>query len=319
MGSNGTMPSSQDPHANLPSNLYKTELCRSFEETGTCRYGSKCQFAHGYAELRPAPRHPKYKTEICKTFHSVGTCPYGTRCRFIHTSPSDNIDWITADVDNPLFDLHDKNAPEFDRSPNTIPSYQSAITRLPPVPRYQQPQAHMGYASQINNSEPLSVVRTEIPRLEPTPRVESRTLLLSVPNYPATAISRPATNSNATPASTATATASNISTMNISTATMNIAAAITAAAAVITPPLPKPTTANNPVAPATTTNNMSKPPSPPLPVATSSVATGNALPANGAPALSHKHRLPVFRELCHQSSVERLQQQVLDFVFEKEQ
>ncbi len=68
-------------------NLYKTELCRSFIETGACRYGSKCQFAHGRQELRPVLRHPKYKTEICKTFHTIGTCPYGTRCRFIHKKP----------------------------------------------------------------------------------------------------------------------------------------------------------------------------------------------------------------------------------------
>lgn len=66
-------------------NLYKTELCRSFEETGTCRYGMKCQFAHGRNELRPVNRHPKYKTEVCKTFHTIGTCPYGKRCRFIHS------------------------------------------------------------------------------------------------------------------------------------------------------------------------------------------------------------------------------------------
>eukprot|EP01103_Thecamoeba_quadrilineata_P004941 TRINITY_DN14806_c0_g1_i1.p1 TRINITY_DN14806_c0_g1~~TRINITY_DN14806_c0_g1_i1.p1 ORF type:complete len:366 (+),score=50.39 TRINITY_DN14806_c0_g1_i1:55-1152(+) len=68
-------------------NLYKTELCRSFEETGACRYGLKCQFAHGRPELRPVSRHPKYKTEVCKTFHTIGTCPYGKRCRFIHTEP----------------------------------------------------------------------------------------------------------------------------------------------------------------------------------------------------------------------------------------
>lgn len=46
--------------------LYKTELCRSWEEKGSCRYGSKCQFAHGEEELRKVPRHPKYKTEICR-------------------------------------------------------------------------------------------------------------------------------------------------------------------------------------------------------------------------------------------------------------
>ena len=36
--------------------LYKTELCRSFEETGQCRYVGKCQFAHGFQELRVIPR-----------------------------------------------------------------------------------------------------------------------------------------------------------------------------------------------------------------------------------------------------------------------
>lgn len=66
-------------------NRYKTELCKSFTETGVCRYGTKCQFAHGKEEIRPILRHPKYKTEICKTFHTTGTCPYGIRCRFIHT------------------------------------------------------------------------------------------------------------------------------------------------------------------------------------------------------------------------------------------
>jgi hypothetical protein len=39
--------------------LYKTELCRSWEEKGTCRYGAKCQFAHGEDELRKVTRHPK--------------------------------------------------------------------------------------------------------------------------------------------------------------------------------------------------------------------------------------------------------------------
>jgi len=65
-------------------NLFKTELCQSWIETGSCRYGSKCQFAHGKVELKPVIRHPKYKTEICKTFSTTGQCPYGKRCRFVH-------------------------------------------------------------------------------------------------------------------------------------------------------------------------------------------------------------------------------------------
>ena len=48
------------------SSRYKTELCRPFEENGTCKYGDKCQFAHGTSELRNLLRHPKYKTELCR-------------------------------------------------------------------------------------------------------------------------------------------------------------------------------------------------------------------------------------------------------------
>lgn len=82
-GRGGGLRVSASPQVSVHS-LYKTELCRSWEETGSCRYGSKCQFAHGKNELRPIARHPKYKTEICRTFATNGTCPYGTRCRFIH-------------------------------------------------------------------------------------------------------------------------------------------------------------------------------------------------------------------------------------------
>ncbi|CAG6004265.1 unnamed protein product [Menidia menidia] len=66
------------------SSRYKTELCRSFTENGLCKYGGKCQFAHGPEELRDLNRHPKYKTEPCRTFHTIGFCPYGIRCHFVH-------------------------------------------------------------------------------------------------------------------------------------------------------------------------------------------------------------------------------------------
>ncbi|XP_005110889.1 CCCH-type zinc finger protein moe-3 [Aplysia californica] len=71
-------------HRSVNSSRYKTELCRPFEESGSCKYGDKCQFAHGYHELRNLARHPKYKTELCRTFHTIGFCPYGPRCHFIH-------------------------------------------------------------------------------------------------------------------------------------------------------------------------------------------------------------------------------------------
>lgn len=82
--------SSQNNYIYGKRDLYKTELCRSWMESGTCRYANKCQFAHGPEELRPVTRHPKYKTEICKTFHTSGTCPYGKRCRFVHFSTNES-------------------------------------------------------------------------------------------------------------------------------------------------------------------------------------------------------------------------------------
>lgn len=76
--------------AAAPDDLYKTEMCHAYESTGACKYGFKCRFAHGEAELRPVARHPKYKTQHCKTFKEEGHCPYGARCKFIHDDSEDS-------------------------------------------------------------------------------------------------------------------------------------------------------------------------------------------------------------------------------------
>ena len=34
------------------SDMYKTRMCRNYMETGRCKYGRVCQFAHGMKELR---------------------------------------------------------------------------------------------------------------------------------------------------------------------------------------------------------------------------------------------------------------------------
>ena len=87
--SNGST-STSSAASKVNTSRYKTELCRPFSEHGTCKYGEKCQFAHGQAELRSVSRHPKYKTDLCRTYHSVGFCPYGPRCHFVH-----NLDEVT--------------------------------------------------------------------------------------------------------------------------------------------------------------------------------------------------------------------------------
>ncbi|KAG5518492.1 hypothetical protein PMAC_002888 [Pneumocystis sp. 'macacae'] len=80
--------SKKSSDSSIKTGLYKTELCKNWEESGECRYGLKCQFAHGRSELRSLLRHPKYKTSPCKTFMENGSCPYGQRCCFSHTKES---------------------------------------------------------------------------------------------------------------------------------------------------------------------------------------------------------------------------------------
>jgi hypothetical protein len=62
VGPGGMLGAQGGPSANNRKlGLYKTELCRSWEEKGTCRYGPKCQFAHGEEELKRVQRHPKVR------------------------------------------------------------------------------------------------------------------------------------------------------------------------------------------------------------------------------------------------------------------
>lgn len=65
---------------------YKTEMCKNWIEVGSCRYGKKCQFAHGDREQfsKYIPNNINYKSKVCKTFAEKGFCPYGTRCLFRH-------------------------------------------------------------------------------------------------------------------------------------------------------------------------------------------------------------------------------------------
>jgi tristetraprolin len=76
VGSNG--PSAN----NRKLGLYKTELCRSWEEKGSCRYGAKCQFAHGEDELRNVSRHPKVSVRICVSKKQTNSDSFSTRPRF---------------------------------------------------------------------------------------------------------------------------------------------------------------------------------------------------------------------------------------------
>ena len=64
---------------------YKTELCKTFSEKGSCPYGSKCRFAHGKEELFQKKINCKlYKQKECNSFFTNFYCNYGSRCHFKH-------------------------------------------------------------------------------------------------------------------------------------------------------------------------------------------------------------------------------------------
>ncbi|KAL6779975.1 hypothetical protein ACKKBG_A14530 [Auxenochlorella protothecoides x Auxenochlorella symbiontica] len=135
----GSSRSKKNGHVPGPASnpLYKTELCRSWEETGSCRYGFKCQFAHGRGELRTVQRHRKYKTEACRSFAATGHCPYGSRCRFIHkydgpptTVGAGTMSAAVATDAAAAAAAAEKGGPPARRSPPSSPNAPAALASL---------------------------------------------------------------------------------------------------------------------------------------------------------------------------------------------
>jgi len=65
---------------------YKTEMCKNWIENNECRYGKKCQFAHGKEELAAykSSTEDKRRTKNCRVFYKEKQCMYGSRCMFRH-------------------------------------------------------------------------------------------------------------------------------------------------------------------------------------------------------------------------------------------
>ncbi|CCK68179.1 putative mRNA-binding protein CTH1 KNAG_0A05120 [Huiozyma naganishii CBS 8797] len=77
-------PQQQQQQQQVNKQLYKTELCESFTTKGFCKYGNKCQFAHGLHELNFKTFTNNFRTKPCNNWQKLGYCPYGKRCRFKH-------------------------------------------------------------------------------------------------------------------------------------------------------------------------------------------------------------------------------------------
>ncbi len=135
------------------SSRYKTELCRPYEENGICKYGDKCQFAHGIHEIRSLNRHPKYKTELCRTFHTIGFCPYGPRCHFVHKA---------EELERPTSDARSESVSSLGSTPpSPTPSIENLQSPFVNIPTPTTPGLHgdvfvFGEESSTSISPPLS-------------------------------------------------------------------------------------------------------------------------------------------------------------------
>jgi hypothetical protein len=99
---------------------FKTEMCKNFQLKGTCRYGDKCSFAHGFHELKTKTHlSTHYKTKMCKQYHFYGFCYYGYRCQYIHKEKQ-----FSDDLDEKLTRIHSLSATLFAEEE----TYQEALT-----------------------------------------------------------------------------------------------------------------------------------------------------------------------------------------------
>ncbi|KAK7363171.1 hypothetical protein VNO77_05302 [Canavalia gladiata] len=164
-GKNGRSSSSSGRGSSSSSttskSVFKTEICRAWEESGNCRYNSKCQFAHGKEELHPSRLSMKNKSGTCKSSIRAGSSMHGSSSRIIHlqcaaaesdhgvttsqpTSPRPHHDLANSNIFNDWSPLDDgievvlpncsDKAPsreEVDAYISCIPSGPTAKRRLP--------------------------------------------------------------------------------------------------------------------------------------------------------------------------------------------
>ena len=103
----------------IKNQLFKTKLCKAFEESGTCSRGDSCNFAHGNDELRePSGDGGNFQSnnaggwrndgskpsgDFTKGFQQQrkpsvpcrgwkeGNCTFGNKCKFLHGEPTQKI------------------------------------------------------------------------------------------------------------------------------------------------------------------------------------------------------------------------------------
>ena len=70
-------------------------MCTNWERNQSCKYGEKCSYAHGLAELRAKPERKVTTREFSLTdgednLNSGDSCSDGRRCQYLHNEVACN-------------------------------------------------------------------------------------------------------------------------------------------------------------------------------------------------------------------------------------
>lgn len=106
--------------------------------------------------MRPAVRHPKYKTEKCKSFWTTGTCRYGIRCKFLHNESSkkssDTDEYQSVQLPPPAVQFCFQQQPQQQTQSIQIASPQPYIEQIP-SPNIQIPVQYVNGGSYYPEAE----------------------------------------------------------------------------------------------------------------------------------------------------------------------
>jgi len=163
---------------------YKTEMCKSWSETGFCAYGNKCRFAHGKQELfDKVVACKKYKQKDCLSFFKNKYCCYGSRCHFRHEERRLNqiersyyhhflTNLQSSLTHDEVMNMSDEMLTEF-----ILFSKGKAMTRRLPVFSNEQKVTHHipSHANQIPQMQ-----MNQVPQI---PTLKSKKYLTSIENY----------------------------------------------------------------------------------------------------------------------------------------
>ncbi|KAK8518981.1 hypothetical protein V6N12_012215 [Hibiscus sabdariffa] len=120
--------------------FYKSEICRAWEEFGHCRYGSKCQFAHGKEDVRPTCFPFRTKSEVYKSYASTVPNAFGSKPRLLH--PLTETTAIITQKDSPT------------RPEETIFNFLSTVQ-----PETTRPNTNFTMKPKTNKISPTSTIR----------------------------------------------------------------------------------------------------------------------------------------------------------------